>query len=255
MTSSLTSIDVGWGPSGLRDLSPRCDVIVIVDVLRFTTAVDVAVSRNAEVYPYKWHDGTEAEHAAGLGAELAVSGADVDEEHPWSLSPVGLARIPPGTRLVLPSPNGAALAFGAREAGAREVIAGCLRNAPAVGGWLTRHGGRVGILAAGERWNGATGPLRPAVEDWLGAGAIVAEADPAGEWSTPDAIAAAGSFHVVRDRLAWMLAESASGRELAGKGWSEDVAAAGEHDVSRCVPALANDRFVDGTEHRAHMGE
>ncbi len=33
----------------------------------------------------------------------------------WSLSPVGLARLRAGTRLVLPSPNGSELAYGARK--------------------------------------------------------------------------------------------------------------------------------------------
>ena len=30
----------------------------------------------------------------------------------------------------------------------------------------------VAVVAAGERWRGATGPLRPAIEDHLGAGAL-----------------------------------------------------------------------------------
>lgn len=255
MSSGLERIDVGWGPNGLRDLASRCDVIVIVDVLRFTTAVDVAVSRGAEVYPYKWHDGTEAEYAAGVGAELAGKGFDVDVDRPWSLSPVGLAGIPADTKLVLPSPNGAALAFGAHEAGATSVIAGCLRNAPAVGRWLAERGGRSGVLAAGERWRGSTGPLRPALEDWLGAGAIVAGADPDGVRSSPDAVAAAGSFAAGRDRLGWMLAEAASGRELHSKGWDDDVTAAAAYGVSECVPLLDGARFIDGSTRAPRMEE
>ncbi len=247
MTEPVRLVDVGWGPNGLRDLAPRSDVVVVVDVLRFTTAVDVAVARGAVVYPYRWHDGAEGEYAERLGAELAVKGADVGEDHRWSLSPVSLARIPAGTKLVLPSPNGAALAFAAREAGAKAVIAGCLRNAPAVGRWLSERGGSVGVLAAGERWRGATGPLRPAVEDWLGAGAIVAATDPSGVASSSDAVAAAGSFAVGSERLGWMLADSASGRELRGHGWDDEVAMAAEHGVSECVPLLHADCFIDGS--------
>jgi 2-phosphosulfolactate phosphatase len=241
------NVDVGWGPSGLRDLAPRSDVVIVVDVLRFTTAVDVAVARGARVYPYRWHDGSEAAYAEHLGAELAVKGFDVDDRHPWSLSPVGLAAIPAGTELVLPSPNGAALAFAARDAGASTVIAGCLRNAPAVGSWAASVGGRIGVLAAGERWNGATGPLRPALEDWLGAGAVASAADPGGEHSTPDALAAAGSFLAMVDRLDWALAQCASGRELRGHGWDDDVAMASAHGVSTCVPLLDGACFVDGS--------
>ena len=99
-----------------------------------------------------------------LGAESAVKGFDVDDEHPWSLSPVRLAPIPAGTKLVLPSPNGAALAFAAREAGALVgVIAGCLRNAPAVGRSAAASTGRPyrRVGGVGRRRSGATGPMRP----------------------------------------------------------------------------------------------
>ena len=68
-----------WGPNGLRRLAPGSDVVVIVDVLSFTTAVDIAVGRGATVLPYRWHDGGEL-HGCGSGIEKAMKGqsADVD---------------------------------------------------------------------------------------------------------------------------------------------------------------------------------
>lgn len=229
-----------WGPHGLRRLAPAVDVVVLVDVLRFTTAVDVAVGRGAEVLPYRWHDGDEAAHAAAVGAVLAAS--DDTGAEP-SLSPASLTDLPAGTPLVLPSPNGAALALGAAEAGAAEVLAACLRNASTVGAHLAARGGTVGVVAAGERWRGATGPLRPAVEDLLGAGAVLAGLPADGQ--SPEARAARAAFLAERDRLDAALAECGSGRELAATGRGRDLPVAAALDASRAVPGLRGDRFVD----------
>lgn len=42
-----------WGTEGIRRLAPRSQVVVIVDVLSFTTCVEVAVSRDVVVFPYR----------------------------------------------------------------------------------------------------------------------------------------------------------------------------------------------------------
>src|ERR687897_971002 len=120
----------------------------------------------------------------------------------WSLSPTGLARLPAGSRLVLPSPNGSALAAGARErAPAARVLAGCLRNASAVASTASAvlpGGGSVVVIGAGERWTGQPGHLRAAVEDLLGAGAVLRAlrvvAGVAVERVSPEARAAMAAF-------------------------------------------------------------
>src|SRR4051812_11920239 len=112
-----------WGEAGLRALAPYVSVIVIVDVLSFTTAVSVAVERGAIVYPHRWHDESALIRANELGAVLAVSRAHVSAESPYSLSPSSLRTIPEGTMLVLPSPNGATLSEVAGEYGCA-VLAG-----------------------------------------------------------------------------------------------------------------------------------
>ena len=254
----------GWGPNGLRRLAPRSAVVVIVDVLSFSTAVDVALGRDAVVLPYRWHDGSEEEYATARGAVVAARSPAPGR---LSLRPSSLVAIEPGLRLVLPSPNGSALAFAAEAAGARAVLVGSLRNAAAVGRASAAFGGVVSVIAAGERWRGSTGPLRPAVEDLLGAGAILQAAlqesgrhghggQHDGGWrppvegrddrASPEARVAVAAFVEARDSLPATLADCGSGREVIGRGYGPDVGLAAALDTSTIVPTLRGDELVDG---------
>lgn len=94
-------------------------------------------------------------------------------------------------------------------------------------------------MPAGERW--PDGSLRPAYEDFVGAGAIVDRLhglDP-GVSLTPEAGAAAWAFRALRP-----LAACPSGAELVDRGFAEDVRIAEEVDASSVVPALVEGRFV-----------
>lgn len=241
-----------WGREGLRQLGPAAGAVVVVDVLRFTTAVSVAVARGARVLPYPMAGGDAETYAAQHNAWLAGR----REKREWSLSPTDLAQLPAGSRLVLPSPNGSALAFEARRhaPGAR-VLAGCLRNASAVASVAcaaaSSSSGPVVVIAAGERWPGVSGPLRPAVEDLLGAGAILRAvrvvAGVAVERISPEARAAMAAFDDARDDLRdWLLA-SGSGRELVGRHWRDDVEMAAALDVESVAPVLDGAAFVGVT--------
>jgi 2-phosphosulfolactate phosphatase len=237
-----------WGPNGLRTLAPHADVVVIVDVLRFTTAVCAAAEARCTVMPYRWADDGAAAFAAARDAVLAGR----REDGGLSLSPTDLLQATPGSRIVLPSPNGSALSMAARDLGAHHVLAGCLRNAAAVAARardLASHGaGIIAIIGAGERWRGATGPLRPAVEDLIGAGAILAALDPAASISSPgcspEAAAARAAFVAARPRLHETLISTSSGRELLSLGWADDIAAAAALDVATVAPELVDGEFA-----------
>jgi 2-phosphosulfolactate phosphatase len=234
-----------WGLDGLRALAPGADVVIIVDVLRFTSAVSAALEGGSAVLPYPWLDDP---NAAAFAREHEAVLAGRREDGGPSLSPTDLLTMPPNTRLVLRSPNGATLAFGAREAGAQRVLAGCLRNATATAEYArTRPDARsIAVIAAGERWE--HGPLRPAVEDLIGAGAILSTLDPSGAIGgaccSPEARAARAAFLDARPRLFEVLSDSTSGRELIARGWEDDVATSAAHDVTTVVAELVDNAFV-----------
>ena len=145
----------------------RRDAVVVVDVLSFTTAVSVAATRGALIFPYPWEDGASV-FAASKHANLAGTRA----EGGLSLSPVSLLSVRRDDRVVLRSPNGATICFHLATTGVH-VIAGCLRNASAVGRLLADRRWSVAVIAGGERWPGAAAGIRPCLEDLLGAGAVL----------------------------------------------------------------------------------
>lgn len=221
-----------WGEHGVATLAPGCDVVIIVDVLSFTTCVDVATAREAIVYPLRYRDGDAECFAKELGALVARPRG----RRGYSLSPTSLLEIPEGTRLVLPSPNGSTLSL---ATGDTATMAGCLRNAEAVARATSALGTTIAVIPAGERW--PDGSLRPAIEDWIGAGAIIEHLD--GTLS-PEATAARDTFRSVLPDLESTIRGCASGRELTEIGYAGDVALAAAYRCSRCVPRLINDAFV-----------
>lgn len=220
-------------------------LVVVVDVLSFSTAVSVAADRGMEVLPLRWRDGRAVEAAASAGAVLA--GPRGGER--VSLSPASIRRAVSVDRLALPSPNGATLSAELAHRGA--VVAGCLRNAGAVGRACAAHLDRsasstVVVVAAGERWSDDS--LRPAVEDVWGAGAVLDAVGRPGLGSV-EAHAARDAFAAARKR-GLPLDGTTSGRELIDAGFAEDVAIAGELDASAVVPVLLDGVFA-GQERRS----
>ena len=230
-----------WGPDGLRRVAATAEAVVVVDVLSFTTAVEVALGGGAIILPAGL--ATTRDLADGRGAILAA-------DHPqWSLSPNSLREIPTGTRLVLPSPNGSALALEAAGASDATIVAGCLRNRTAVARYVAGLKS-VAVIAAGERWadGHGGGSVRPSGEDHVGAGAILAVLPAEGR--SPEATAAVGAFEsLVSGGLVEHLGASGSGHELTERGRGDDVMFAADLDVSEVVPVLVGDEFVDAQRH------
>ncbi|ACQ80219.1 putative lipoprotein [Beutenbergia cavernae DSM 12333] len=236
LSQSGARVRFGWGPQAVRRF-PATHVVV-VDVLRFTTAVDVAVSHGARVHPYRWRDGGAGHLAAETGAHLADGSSS-----PYSLSPASLAGLNPGDAVVLPSPNGSTCAALAHERGA-VVLAACLRNAAAVAAWLDGTGAEdVLVVACGEQWPDGAG-LRPALEDELGAAAVVAQL---GGSRSAEADAAARLWTACADGAADLVRGSASAAEARSRGWHDDLELACRVGASDAVPLLLDGAFSDGS--------
>lgn len=237
MTFNQQAFDIRceWGEQGVSVLAPISDVVIIVDVLSFSTSVDIAASRGAMVYPYRGPcDGAQA-YAAALGAELALHRQN---QAGYSLSPQSLLGIPRGTRIVLPSPNGSTLSLAATPT---PVLTGCLRNAPAVARAVAAYGRRIAVIPAGERWQG-DGSLRPCFEDLVGAGAIISHLH--GSLS-PESRLAMAAFRAAKPDLGELLRQCGSGKELIERGFEDDVDLASQLGISKCAPVMVDSAYVD----------
>jgi 2-phosphosulfolactate phosphatase len=224
-----------WGRVAVAALAPA-DVTIVIDVFSFTTCVDVAVARGAAILPYAWNDATAADFALAHRAELAGRRRTAR----YSLAPASYLEAPAGLRCVLPSPNGAHVTLAAAPT-ASVLLAGSLRNARAVADAARQLGSCFNLIPAGERW--PDGSLRPALEDWLGAGAIL-------RWlpgpRSPEAESALALFERYVDEIVAVLEGCGSGRELAGRGHDQDTFIAGDLNVSACVPRFDGVAFVRG---------
>lgn len=242
-----------WGLRGAEANCPGAALAVVVDVLSFTTTLSVALDVGADVYPFEWGDESAQEFAARHDAVLAVgrfearragSGQSVSLS-PASLRAAGESSSP--SRIVLPSPNGSALArFLGRTS--LPVLGAALRNRTAVAAWiageLAGRDGHVTVIAAGERW--ADDSLRPAVEDLWGAGAVIAALGEIADCAlSPEAATAAAAFRAIAASLPAELPATVSGQELIQAGFPEDVAIAAELDTSGRIPLLIGERFVN----------
>jgi 2-phosphosulfolactate phosphatase len=223
-----------WGLQGVLHLSPTSDAVVIVDILSFSTTVDIVVANGASVLPYRWKDDSAAQFAKEKHAQLASTR---HSQGAYSLSPASVRTIPRDTALVLPSPNGSTLSLSTNNG---PTFAACLRNAPAVAAHLATFARQVTVIPAGERWPDDS--LRPCLEDWIGAGAVLSLLNGT---RSPEAELAIAAFERFRGDLAGALSRCASGRELVERGFRCDIELACEYAASSAVPMLSGDGFVN----------
>ncbi len=234
-----------WGWDGVRRAAARGDVVVVVDTLSFSTTAVTAVQHGGIIYPCASQE-QAARVAQQVGAELAVMRKEVPAKGRFSLSPITYLALEAGSRVAISSPNGATCCgYGAQ---APVLLVGTLLNAQAVATTLSslleqKPALNATIIACGERWRipSEDGSLRFAVEDYLGAGAILSYLHHA---MTPEATLCRGAFLQASNNIATLLWDCASGRELRDIGFEEDVRHAARLNAYETVPILQQDHLI-----------
>lgn len=237
---------VEWGKRGAREAAQRGDITIIVDVLSFSSTVVTAVNYGVILFPYPPPINEHARaYADQVGAELLAGRAEAARWGKPSLSPVSFGAEHAGKKFVLCSLNGAACTWLAAKVPA--LLVGSLLNASAVARLANRlqaeTGAAITVIACGEHWADAEAgenDLRPAMEDYLGAGAILARLDGS---KSPEAQVCIGAFCQAETGISKLLWECGSGRELRELGFAEDVRHCSRVDVYTDVPILHTNQF------------
>jgi 2-phosphosulfolactate phosphatase len=229
-----------WGRRGAKAAAERGDLLVVVDVLSFSSAAVTAIARGVTLYPVA----TQAEAretALRVRADVAVRREDVPGKGRYSLSPVSFLGAEMGAQVVVASPNGATCSRYGRTV--PRLYIGSLLNAASVARVVAEAihetDAAVTILACGERWQEPSedGELRFALEDYLGAGAVIAHLPPYLTRS-PEARAATAVFQDAVADLEAVLLGCGSGIELVDKGYRDDVTHAARLNFYEAVPVL-----------------
>lgn len=224
-------------------------IVVIVDVFSFSTAVTTAIANGFTIYPVSDRERGQ-QLAEKTGAELAGKRGEAK----YSLSPLTyLNPDQPANKIVLYSPNGAACCEMVKD---RTAFIGCFLNAKAVGKKVTRlakktnqnvtvvMAGEQRAVIAGDRVEYIKESTRKvfALEDFLGAGAIIKEIKIN---KSPEAIVCESAFKKSSKQLHELLTDSFSGRYLVQKSSSADIDFSIQLNRYDSVPKIKDNEIIN----------
>lgn len=233
-----------WGVRGAKEASDRGDIIVVVDVISFSSAMVNAVHNGVVVYPFP-RTGDIKEFGELTGAEPCILERSRARELGLpSLSATSFNESHRGKKFVISSINGATCVKVATNKD-NYIFVGCFLNAEAVARVVNKikkeTSKNITVIACGERWksiNDEPLELRPSIEDYLGAGAILELLDGT---KSPEAKVCISAFRDSKDDLVELIKDSSSGRELLARGFPEDVSFCSRLNSFTEVPFLVKD--------------
>ena len=222
MTNAI--LDIEWGEQGLNSAIAKGNQIVIIDQLRFSSAVVTAVA---------------------LGFVIEPTSDKSRRTESFSLSPFSFFDKSP-QRVVIRSPNGAHLSINAKKA--RCVVYGSLLNAGSVGEWINKENENVTLVAAGEVDKEQRAPFVQnkeidmsdgndifAIEDFIAAGAISSYSTLK---KTDYCLKAESYFNKIKDKILDEILSSTSHRYNDARGRGKDTEFCSRLNVYDVVPKL-----------------
>jgi 2-phosphosulfolactate phosphatase len=234
-------VNVDFGPEGARAASAKGDLVVIVDVLRFSTTVCTAIANGFTIIPCA----TKA-RAEEIARETGATVSGKTGVARYSLSPLDYVNPKNTEEVILISPNGA----GCAEALADRAVGfiGCFLNARALARVLNSVAAAsakdITLIAAGEVREDQEDDLKTrrfAIEDYLGCGIILSELKMR---MTAEAELCMRAFDASNHDYAGLIRASLSGQYLINRGLEFDISHAVQKNIYGTVPVLEQGRFI-----------
>jgi len=236
----MRRIDVAATPYELTLVeSMELYAAVVIDALRATTTITTALANHStRILPVATTGEAEMLKKAMPKALLAgerrgakISGYDLGnspQEHKQSI--VG------GREIIFTTSNGTPTLVACEKAD--PVYVACFLNRRTVAQAIARSGRDILIACSGHH-----GKL--AAEDLACAGAVIAAVQQAGSFCLTDgAHAALALYNTWQDRISQLLAESYSGRNIAGLGYISDIGYCAQLDTLDILPLYRRGEII-----------
>jgi len=240
-------IKIRWFAKGASDAGKAKDLAVVVDTLRCSSAVTTALEQKVNaIYPvssvevaFELRESEKFANSYGdpllMGEveSVKVKGFDLGNSPTELLLRSDLK----GRNVLLRTSAGSQVLNslgGANEPSKIRAIVGCILNARSVASFASRlalkERRNISIICCGYQ------AREFALEDFLGAGAIVSQISEGSFERSDEAIASCLAFESSVDSLSKVLSETKSGRRLKETGQSEDIEFCSELNKFNGVP-------------------
>lgn len=234
---NTTVVHVTWFKEGL---DKEADAVVVIDVLRFSTTVAVALSLGFKrIYVFsELSDALNFARSRGLPVLAEVHGikpqeADLDNS-PSELMKHGATYLERGiNELVIRTTSGATVVDAAARQGFKHIFISSTVNARHVAEVLLKEGyNNINVVCGGLDLS------KFAVEDYVGAGALIDElvSLKPGIVLEDEGLAALYAYRAARETLLELFSKSRSGKIVTGTGHYEDIVLASKVNSFSVVP-------------------